>query len=175
MEWVPSPLATVAAWALTVIFAWAAVAKFIRADAWPRAVTNLGFGGTTARILMMAVPLAELVTVALFALGAAQPAAALTLALIASFSAAIARARVGRKDDRVPCGCFGGDGEYDYRLLLARNGALAVLAGLVLLAPRDVSLTPPGGMEILPTGLVVLAGVLLAWMATQTLSSLRRR
>lgn len=175
MEWVPSPLATVAAWVLTGTFAWAAVAKFVRTDAWPRAVANLGFGGVMARVLMMAVPLAELGIVALFFLGAVRPAAALTLALIASFSAAIVRARAGRKSDRVPCGCFGGDGEYDYRLLLARNGAIATLAGSVLLAPPGVSLAPPAGMDLLPTALVVIAGVLVAWMAAQTSSSLRRR
>lgn len=175
MEWIPSPLATVAVWALVGTFAWAAAAKFIGGNEWPKAVAGFGFSGVFARAVAIAVPLFELVIVALFVAGAVRPAAALTLALIAAFSAAIVRVRGSKNENRVPCGCFGGSRDYDYRLLLARNAGLALLGAIVLVAKGDVSLAPPTGAELVPTGLVVVAGVLLTWMAVQTASSLRRR
>jgi len=175
MEWVPSPLATIAAWTLVATFLWAAVAKFVRGNAWPAAIARFGFAGAAARAIAVAVPVAEIVVVALFVAGASRVAAALTLALVASFSAAIVSARMVRKSDKVPCGCFGGSGESDYRLLLARNAALAVLAGVVLLAPRPAGLSAPSEGDLLPATLVVLGGAVLTWMVAQTVSSLRRR
>ena len=44
---------------------------------------------------------------------------------LVGFSAAIVRARVRDGRDAVACGCFGGSRARDYRLLLARNAALA--------------------------------------------------
>jgi len=175
MEWVPAPLATVAAWGLTATFAWAAAAKVLRADAWPGSVAAFGFSGSSARVVVVSVPVAEVTIVALFAVGIVRPAAALTLALVAAFSAAVVRARTTRMDNRVPCGCFGGSGETDYRLLLGRNLALLLLAALILMSPRDVSLAPPTGGDLLPAVLVVVGGVVLVWTAVQTASSFHRR
>ena len=175
MEWVPSPLATAAAWAVTATFAWAAVAKSLDRRAWFSAVVGFGFNGVTGRIVMVAVPLAELSIVALFLWGRLDIGATLTLVLVASFSGAIVRARAVERSDRVPCGCFGGARRVDYRLLLARNAGLAALAALVLLAPGSSSLALPRGTELLPTALIVVAGVVLVWMTTQATTSLRRR
>lgn len=175
MEWVPSPLATVAAWAVTATFAWAALAKSLDRRAWTAAVSGFGFRGAAARLVMVAVPLAEVVIVALFLLGYLEIGAALTLALVASFSGAIVRARAIEKSDRVPCGCFGGAQRVDYRLLLARNAGLAGLGALVLLARGPSSLALPRGTELVPTALVVVAGVLVVWMASAAATSLRRR
>lgn len=175
MEWIPSPLATVAAWALIGTFAWAAAAKFVRGNDWPEAVAGFGFSGVLARAIAVAVPLFEVAIVALFVVGAVRVAAALTLALIAAFSAAIVWSRGTRDGNRVPCGCFGRTRDYDYRLLLLRNAGIAFLAALVLVAKGEVSLAVPAGTDLVPTALVAIAGVLLTWMAVQTASSLRRR
>lgn len=175
MDWIPSPVATLAAWGLTATFAWAALAKFIRGDAWPKAVTGFGFRGALAQTIVFAVPLAEIAIVALFVAGALRPAGALTLALVAGFSGAIVRARGIGNRKRVPCGCFGGSRDTDYRLLLARNLALAVLAALVLLGPRSASLSFPDDLALLPTALIAIGGLLLVWMTVQTANSLRRR
>lgn len=175
MEWVPSPLATVAAWVLTATFLWAAVAKFVRGNAWPAAIARFGFAGAAARAIAVAVPVAELVVAILLGAGAVRAGAALTLSLVASFSAAIVSVRMLRKTDKVPCGCFGGAGESDYRVLLARNGALAVLAAIILFSPRAASPTPPSARDLVPSTLVILGGALVVWMVAQTLTSLRRR
>ena len=175
MDWIPAPLATVAAWGLIATFGWAAVAKLVRSDAWPAAVAGFGFEGPAARVVAVAVPVLEGAIVVFLATGVLRLAGALTLTLVAAFSAAIVRVRTAGSSDKVPCGCFGGSGETDYRLLLGRNAALAVLAALVLLGPRSTSLVLPAGTELVPTALVVVAGILLTWVAVQTVSSLRRR
>ena len=175
MEWVPSPLATVAAWALIATFAWAAAAKSVNSVAWSSAVRHFGFRRWSGRVVALAVPLAELVIVIMFLSGNVRAAAASTLALVASFSGAIVRSRAIEKQDKVPCGCFGGSGRSDYRLLLTRNAGLAVLAGLILLAPRSTSVQLPNGTELVPTILVVVAGVLIVWMTMQAATTLRRR
>ncbi|MBW3594239.1 MAG: hypothetical protein KY391_01570 [Actinobacteria bacterium] len=175
MELLPSPFATIAAWILTVTFAWAAVAKFVRRHSWAAAVGGFGFAGLGARVVRWGVPLTEVAIVALFAAGATRAGAASALALVASFSAAIVRTRGLRAADKVPCGCFGGSGESDYRLLLARNAALAVMAGVILVSRPAASLVEPFENELLPSALVVIGGALLVWMATEATSSLRRR
>lgn len=175
MDWIPSPVATLAAWGLTATFAWAAIAKIVRGGAWSQAVAGFGFRGGLARFVVLAVPAAEIAIVGLFVAGVLRPAAALTLALVAGFSAAIVRARGMGAGDRVPCGCFGGNREADYRLLLGRNLGLVVLAALVLLGPEALSLRFPENVPLLPTVLVAIGGLLLVWMTVQTATSLRRR
>ena len=174
MEWVPAPVFTLAAWILTVTFGWAAIAKFVGGPAWPSAVTRFGFRGPAAQIIVFAVPAAEITVVVLFVIGALRPAAALTLALIAAFSAAITRAVVvnGR---RVPCGCFGKTTDRDYRLLVLRNGALGVVAALVLAGPPQASLRPPVGADVIPLALALVGAIVVGWAGAQTASALRRR
>ena len=174
MEWVPAPVATLAAWILTLTFAWATVAKFVRGNEWPSAVTRFGFRGWAAQIIVFAVPLAETTVVVLFLVGALRPAAAFTLALVAMFSAAIVRVRMV-EGGRVPCGCFGKSHERDYRLLLARNGALALLAAAGLMGPRGASLRPSSEVEVVPLVLAVVGLFLVAWVTVQSSSSFRRR
>lgn len=174
MELVPSPLAGAAAWILTVTFGWAVVAKFARGKAWPSAVTRFGFDGAIAQVIVFAVPIAEAAVVVAFVGGLSHVGGSLTLALVAAFSAAIVRGRL-RQGDRLPCGCFGKTHERDYRLLLARNSMLALLAVAVLLGPPSMSLEVPDGAEIVPLVLVVVGTLLIAWMGIQTFTSLRRR
>ena len=175
MEWVPSPLATVAAWALIATFAWAAVAKGLNVVAWSSAVAGFGFRGPFGRAIVVGVPLTEILIVFMLLSIDLRAGAALVLALVAAFSGAIVRSRAIQKQDKVPCGCFGAGGRSDYRLLLARNGGLALLGGLILLAPRSTSLQLPAGAELVPTVLIVVAGVLIVWMTTQAATTLRRR
>ena len=174
MDSIPAPLATVAAWILTITFTWAVAAKFIRGNEWPSAVTAFGFRGASAQAIVFAVPLAETAVVLLFFLGALRAAGALTLALVASFSAAIVRVRM-QTGGRVPCGCFGKTRERDHRLLLARNASLAVLAACVLLGPDDASLRPSQPGAVIPIVLAIAGVGLVIWMALQTTSSFRRR
>ncbi len=174
MELIPSPLATAAAWVLMATFAWAVVAKFVRGNAWPSAVTRFGFRGAVAQVIVFAVPMAEAAVAVAFIGGLSRVGGSLTLALVAAFSAAIVRARV-QHGNRLPCGCFGKTHERDYRLLLARNSLLALLAVAVLLGPSSASLEVPEGAEVVPLVLVVLGSLLIVWMAVQTFASLRRR
>lgn len=174
MELIPSPLATAAAWILTVTFGWAVVAKFVRGNSWPSAVTRFGFRGAVAQVIVFAVPMAEAAVVVAFVGGLSRVGGSLTLTLVAAFSAAIVRARM-HQGNRLPCGCFGKTHERDYRLLLARNSLLALLAVTVLLGPSSASLEVPEGAEVVPLVLVVVGSLLIAWMGIQTVTSLRRR
>lgn len=126
--------------------------------------------------LSVGVPAAEAGVPVLVLFDRSRAAAALALALLALFSLALLRARALR-GDRLPCGCFGRAGERDYRLMLARNGSLGVLAGTVLAAGRDVrvleELGAPDASEVIPAALALLGIVVLAWLAWTLSSTVR--
>jgi hypothetical protein len=110
-------------------------------------------------------------------LGLTSSAGLASLVVLGLFSAAVVlgRVRVGR---RLDCGCFGASSARDYRLLLARNGALALAAVVAwqegIDAPVGGSLGMPSGTELVPATLVVLGIALAAWVAVQAFVVVRR-
>jgi len=99
--------------------------------------------------------------------GFGSSAGLLSIVALVAFSAAILLGRV-RAGRRLECGCFGGSGTRDYRLLLARNLALAGVAFVAWGAGEDAplvrSLGEPAGADLLPVALVVLGLALAAWV-----------
>ncbi|MBA2426140.1 MAG: hypothetical protein H0V60_03540 [Actinobacteria bacterium] len=154
-----------AALLLGLTFAWAGAAKLVRWREWRSALGGYGLGATEAPAAV-GVPAAELMAAGLIASGSTRSGAALTMALLAGFSLTVVRARSSR-GDRLPCGCFGGTSERDYRTMLARNALLAVLAVPVVTAGADIDLlaavSVPSGAEIVPAGLAVAGLGLAAW------------
>lgn len=157
----------IASLTLAAVFAWSAGSKLVRFEAWRTVLAGYRLPSPlelTARIL---VPVTEFAVAAALLLGAVRLGAAAALALLAAFSVAILRAR-SLQGDKLPCGCFGGVKNRDYRWSLARNAAFAFVALLVLTNGEDVS--PLNGFAA-PSGsegaafILVLAGVaLIAWM-----------
>ena len=80
---------------------------------------------------------------------------------------------------RLGCGCFGGSGTRDYRLLLARNLALAGVAFVARKTGQDVplvrSLGEPAGADLIPVALVVLGLALAAWVGAVAFGGEGRR
>ena len=163
---------------LAAAFAWAAIAKLANRRAWTRALEGYGLARSTQAVALWGVPLAEAAIIVVLLAFSARAAAALTVALLASFSLALLRAKEIR-GDRLPCGCFGKATDRDYRLMLLRNAGLGVMAAIVLLSgPEEgllVEAAIPGASELAPAALA-LAGVLLAWWTvSQTMSVWRKK
>jgi hypothetical protein len=163
--------------ALTGVFVWAAASKLIAPRRWREAVSAYR-PGSLERATLVGVPLAEGAVGALILAGASAYGTALALVLLGGFSSAIVRARA-LHGSKVPCGCFGRTKVRDYRVLLARNLALAFLALAVLATGASFPLLQwarlPGGEEIVPA-LLVAAGLALAlWLGRMTAAALRRQ
>jgi hypothetical protein len=162
------PLTFVSALALAIALAWAAVSKFVGYQRWRSALRGYGLPRGLERAALWGAPVLEAVAVGLVLGGPIEVAGALILALLATFSVVVLRARAIR-GDRLPCGCFGGTTERDYRLMLIRNAVLGVPAAALVLS-GDAGLIDRldslQGSDVLPLGLVLLAGGLIVWMAT---------
>lgn len=167
----------VASAALALVFLWSGAAKIVRRSAWtdalrgyrlPRAVTALAAPGVVA---------AEWSIAALLVAGATRVGSALALAMLSAFSLAVLRARALR-GDRLPCGCFGGRDERDYRAMLARNVILGGAAAFMLVADRDLpvleGMRVPRTSELVPAGLIVVAAIVGVWMLMRVFASSRR-
>jgi len=167
----------VAAATLAVAFGAAGVSKIARARAWRRALASYRLPVPIERSTVIGVPLLELGLVSLPLLGLASTAGAASLVLLGAFSAAIVvgRVRVGR---RLDCGCFGASARRDYRVLLARNGVLALVAIVAWREGSDAlvsgSLGAPGGADLVPAALVALGLALAAWVGVTAVATLRR-
>lgn len=123
-------LGQVSAWALAVVFVWAASAKLARPGATRKGFSDLGL--PAAAVLVWGVPLAELLTAVLL-LAVPGVGGVLALVLLAAFSAVVARA-VGRKSTAV-CTCFGRTSRRPVSASdLLRNALMAALA-LLAAAP----------------------------------------
>lgn len=152
---------------LALAFAWAAIAKVTRFAAWRAALAGYRLPKPAEASARFLVPVVEVVAAVLLVGGGdvTKAGAALSVALLAAFSLAVLRARrLG--DDRLPCGCFGGAGKRDYRLMLVRNSFLGVVAAAVLLVP-DVAgyeLRPPEASQAVPAVLVALGIALIGWV-----------
>lgn len=152
---------------LAVAFFWAATAKASRPSAWRNALLGYRLPPVVLVPAFVGVPLAEIAAGVLLSAGgvASRAGAALSVALLSAFSIAVLRAR-SLRGERLPCGCFGGSGSRDYRLMLVRNAALGVVAGLVLLVPAVAryEMEAPRASQAVPAALVALGLGLVAWL-----------
>ncbi|HEX2196144.1 MAG TPA: MauE/DoxX family redox-associated membrane protein [Actinomycetota bacterium] len=152
---------------LALAFGWAAVAKVTRFPAWRAALAGYRLPPAVATPALFVVPAAEVGTAFLLARGGdvTRAGAALSVALLAAFSLAVLRAR-RLQGDRLPCGCFGGSGTRDYRLMLVRNGFLGAVAAAILLVPRAATyaLESPDSSQTIPVLLVAAGLVLIGWL-----------
>jgi hypothetical protein len=166
----PAPFAAVL---LAAVFGWAFLAKVLGPGAWQRALEVYGLPAPVVAPALVAVPAAEAAVTILLLAGSISVGAGLALVLLSAFSIAVMRARRSLCD-RLPCGCFGGDKLRDARLMLARNAALAVLAGVALLEGRAPAFSPPAAGEALPALLAVVGAVLTVWMVRRAVQLLGR-
>lgn len=162
---------------LPLLFVWAAVAKTLRFRRWSSILGGYGLPLGLARVAAVMVPVLEAASAALILGGRTRAGAALAFALLSAFSFAIVRAS-SRRGKRLPCGCFGGRGERDYRLLLARNLALLSMPIALLLAGKDFSVfagwRAPSAGELLPAALVATGAPVALWMFRELSTSFRR-
>jgi uncharacterized membrane protein YphA (DoxX/SURF4 family) len=161
--------------ALAAIFTWAALAKIVGFSRWRAALAEYRL--PASGVVAVGVPVSEGICVALLVAGRTRAGAALVLALVAAFSAAVIRARE-QEGEKLPCGCFGGTGRRDYRTMLTRNATLVLLAGALMIEGRDVELLgrigSPAASDVLPAVLAIIGVVVLAWFVYQTSTALRR-
>lgn len=166
----------VAAAVLALAFGSAAAAKIVGRRRWARALASYRLGPLEGAALV-GVPLVELALATLPFLGLVSTAGVAALVVLSVFSAAIVvgRVRVGR---RLDCGCFGASRARDYRLLLARNAALAVVAVVAWREGRDAwiggSLAAPSGSDLLPAALVAVGVALAMWVSVRAVVTVRR-
>jgi len=171
------PFTFACALALAIAFAWAAISKLASFQRWRRALKGYALPSSLERAALLGTPALEAVTVGLILTGPLEVAGALSLALLAGFSVVVLRARV-TQGDRLPCGCFGGTTERDYRLMLVRNAVLGLPAGALMLSGNSGlidRLESFEGSDALPFGLVLLAGGLIVWMTMGLLEMMNTR
>jgi hypothetical protein len=170
-------LGGVAATTLAIAFGWAAVSKVVRSRRWRRSLQPYGFGGGSERTVAVGVPLVELGIGVLPLLGLPSTAGVLSLGVLGVFSVGIVAARI-RNGPRLDCGCFGTVRVRDYRLLLARNGALAIVALVAWRRGTDTwigaDVVVPSGGELVPAALVALGLVLATLVVVATVRTVRR-
>jgi hypothetical protein len=162
---------------LAIVFAWAAAAKLVRFGQWRAVLAGYRLPPWTERPIAVIVPLVEAVVAFLSLAGETRAGAALSVMLLSSFSLALVRARA-LQGDRLPCGCFGANKERDYKLLLLRNGVLALLPTALLLGGRDVTPTSgvgwPSMSDALPTLLTLVGLAVALWIAREVATSFKK-
>jgi hypothetical protein len=174
----PSEVGALAAATLALTLGAAAVAKLARGAAWRRTLGSYGLRPGASRLAGFGVPAVELGIAAAVLVGLASSAGLLSIVALVAFSGAIVVGRV-RAGRRLECGCFGGSGTRDYRLLLARNLALAGVAFVAWRAGEDAPLVralgEPAGADLLPVALVVLGLALAVWVGAAAFAGEGRR
>ena len=149
--------------------------KVLQAERWRLDLVSYRVNRLFRVLAFLLLPWVELgIAVALIA-GAARSGAVLAIGLLGIFCAAIARARLVLGTDKLGCGCFGGARIRDYRLLLARNVALAALAAVIVFvssrrdpsAARGVGLGGPSALLWLIPALALIAVVWVLWQVSQ--------
>ena len=174
----PSGVGALAAAVLALTFGAAAVAKLARRAKWRRTLGSYGLRSGASRLVGFGVPAVELGIAATVLVGLASSAGLLSIVALMTFSGAIVVGRV-RAGRRLECGCFGGSGVRDYRLLLARNLALAGVAFVAWRAGEDAPLVralgEPAGADLLPVALVVLGLALAVWVGAVAFAGEGRR
>jgi hypothetical protein len=168
----------VAAAVLSIVFAWAAVSKLARSRAWRRSLGTYGLGPSFRRGAAMGVPVVELGVASLPFLGLRAFAGAVALGVLSLFSVAVVFARV-RSGRRLECACFGGARARDYRVLVARNALLAMVAVVAWREGDDswigAGIRAPTGDELVPAALVVVGLALGTWVVASAVLGTRRR
>lgn len=121
--------------ALAAVFIVAALGKLADLDASRRAVEQFGVRARAADTAGVVLPLVELgLAVGLIPVATARWAASAAVVLLIAFCVVVARALA--RGDEVECNCFGNIGSAPVGpATLVRNVSLAVVAGLVVLAP----------------------------------------
>jgi Methylamine utilisation protein MauE len=174
----PSEAGALAAAVLALTFGAAAVAKLAHRAAWRRTLGTYGLRSGASRLVGFGVPAVELGIAATVLVGLASSAGLLSIVALVAFSGAIVVGRV-RAGRRLECGCFGGSGVRDYRLLLGRNLALAGVAFVAWRAGEDAPLAralgEPAGADLLPVALVVLGLALAVWVGAAAFAGEGRR
>ena len=174
----PSEAGALAAAVLALTFGAAAVAKLARRAAWRRTLGSYSLRSGASRLVGFGVPAVELGIAATVLVGLASSAGLLSIVALVAFSGAIVLGRV-RAGRRLECGCFGGSVIRDYRLLLARNLALAGVAFVAWRAGEDAPLVralgEPAGADLLPVALVVLGLALTVWAGAVAFAGEGRR
>jgi hypothetical protein len=174
----PSEVGALAAVVLALTFGAAAVAKLARRAAWRRTLGSYGLRSGARRLVRFGVPAVELGIAATVLVGSGSSAGLLSLVALVAFSGGIVVGRV-RAGRRLECGCFGGSGTRDYRLLLARNLALAGVAFVAWRAGEDSPLVralgEPAGADLLPVALVALSLALAVWVGAAAFAGESRR
>ncbi len=171
---------TIASVPLAGAFAWAGSMKVLQAERWRLDLVSYRVSRLFRIVIFLLLPWVEIgIAVALIA-GAARSGALLAIGLLGMFCVAIARARLLLGTDKLGCGCFGGARIRDYRLLLARNVALAVLAALIVFVSsgRDPSAArglDVGGPIALLWLISALALIAVAWVLSQMSQWMRRQ
>jgi hypothetical protein len=162
---------------LAAAFAWAAVAKLARFPAWREALAGYRLPEPAERAVRPLVPLTEAVVAVLLVSGgdASRAGAALAVALLGGFSLSVLRAQ-RLQGDRLPCGCFGGRGGRDYRLMLVRNATLGAVAATALLFPRAGAFdaVAPDASQVVPAALAAAGLGLGVWLVLASRKGFRR-
>ena len=162
-----------AALLLALTFLWSGAVKVGRAARWLEALGVYRVPRRFEPLVFVAVPVAEVAVAGLIVIGATKPAGALSVALLCVFCVALLRAR-RLEGDRLPCGCFGGTKEHDYRLLLARNLMLLVPAIVLMVSGNTSIRTVPDSIDPIPAALIVLGIGVIGWTAFEVTRALRR-
>jgi hypothetical protein len=174
----PGEPGALAAAALTVTFGASALAKVARWRVWRNSLRSYGLPEPLERVSGSGVPAAEGLVALLPLLGLGSSAGLLAFALLSAFSIAIVAARA-RGDRRIDCGCFGSARRRDYRMLLLRNGVLAIVAAVAWRAGEDAwalrSLGMPRGSDLLPAAITVIGLGLATWVAARAVRALGSR
>lgn len=170
--------ATVASVLLAATFAWSGSMKVLRAERWRMDLVSFRLNRPLRAAGFLLLPWVEVGIAGALVAGAARTGAVLAIGLLGIFCLAIVRARVLLGTDKLGCGCFGGARIRDYRLLLARNVALAALAGALVSSGRDPSAARGldlGGPSALPWLMSALALTAVAWVLWQASQRMPRK
>jgi len=156
-------------------FLYAGSRKAASPAAWYRTLRQHQLAGPVRFAAFAIVPWVEIGTAVVGVTTDARTGGLLALAMLAAFVLAILRVHRRTGSQQVPCGCFGGMTERDYREVLVRNGALAALALLVVVAaPEGGVLHVGGAAEVALAVGVACAATLWASQQLQVATSRRR-
>lgn len=164
---------TLASVVLAATFGWSGSMKVLRAERWRLDLVSYRVNRPLRAAGFLLLPWAEVGVAGALVAGAARTGAVLAIGLLGIFCVAIVRAHLLLGTDKLGCGCFGGGRIRDYRLLLARNVALAALAAVVLSsggdpsAARGLDLGGPSALLWLMSALALIAVGWVLWQASQ--------